>query len=71
MVNNALADYGAELTDDNFITKNGKATKILVVVKKGRLRFGSESGSHMSGSVTGATVCAFVEKFWYWNKVTK
>lgn len=68
VVREALKPYGATLTDEGFIAKNGP-TSIQVVVKGKRLLF--QGGVHLmaSGPITAARVESFVEKFWFWKKV--
>lgn len=68
IVREALKPYGATLTDDGFIAKNGPS-QIQVVVKGKRLRF--QGGAHLmaSGPIAAATVERFVESFWFWKKV--
>lgn len=65
----ALQKYGATLTDDGFIAKNGKSC-VKCIIKGKRLRFESASGTLLaSGSVSESFVCEFVEKFWFWKPI--
>lgn len=68
-VNNALEQYGAELNNDGYITKNGKTLSVRATIKKGRLVFEGSNGNKLfSGATDGEAVSAFVEDFWKWEK---
>jgi hypothetical protein len=66
----ALAMYSASLDSEGYIVdKHGDKSSLKVVVKRGRMRIESTSGNlYFSGSTTETSVCAFVEKFWDWEK---
>jgi len=66
----ALAAYGATLSDWGVIIRNGKATGVNVVVRKGRVNFKSTGSGKLlaSGPLEAASVERFVESFWFWEK---
>lgn len=65
----ALRPYGASLTPDGFIQKNGKVLSVQVVVSGKRLRMEGVSGRPLaSGPITEKFVQSFVEGFWFWKK---
>lgn len=69
IVKQALAQYGASLTEQGHITRGGKVLPVLPVIKGKRLRFESGQGTLLaSGPVSAQFVESFVEKFWYWSK---
>lgn len=75
MINETLALYGAKLGENNFIVKGGKETGVRLTIAKRRIRFeGSllcgESSLLSSGPVEPSTIESFVEKFWYWRKLS-
>ena len=69
MVSATLAEYGANLTEDDFIQRGDKPSQIKVLAMRGRLRFESGSGQRMAiGPIAAQAVRSFVESFWYWKK---
>lgn len=71
MVNQALARYGASLSDDGFIvSQKQQKTGVKVTVKGKRLCFGSEAQLFGSGPIDPSAVSTFVERFWYWKPTT-
>lgn len=69
IVKQALALYGADLTEEGFIRKDGKTTSVQVVKKGQRLRFEGRGYLLASGPIAEKTVCSFVEDFWFWSRV--
>ena len=66
----ALAEYGATLTPEGFIERNG-VTGIKIVQKRGRFRYADAKGNTFAtGPATKDSVRDFVEKFWFWKKVS-
>lgn len=73
IVQQALAQYGAELTPEGYIKRGDKTSSVRAVVKGKRLRFegrNSIDDFHLiaSGPITAQFVEGFVEKFWFWTK---
>jgi hypothetical protein len=69
LVKNALAQYGAAVSEGDLLQKGERALGIKVSVKAGRLRFVSLNGVlYMSGPLTQSCVEEFVERFWCWEK---
>lgn len=69
LVADALAEYGADLTEEGFIRSNGKPSRIKVCALRGRLRIESDAGQLMaSGPIAAQTIRSFVESFWFWTK---
>ena len=70
VVMQALAAYGATLSQQGVVVRDGKATGCAVSVKKGRIRFEPTGSGRLlaSGPVVAATVEAFVKSFWFWEK---
>ena len=66
---NALKPYGAVITDDGQIARNGKVTGVRVVSKGNKLQIvASESGKLLaSGPASPETLTRFVEAFWFWK----
>lgn len=71
LIDVALHPYGAALTEDNFITKNGKKLSVQVDVQKGRLRMlsGKSALATYPAARIEKGVSDFVEKFWFWKPV--
>lgn len=67
-----LAQYGENKTvSSGFqIFKDNKPCGILIVQKKGRIRFEDidSKNLYMSGPIKPETIENFVENFWYWKK---
>lgn len=65
-----LALYGAALSPDGFIvTPKGVKTRVRPIIYGKRLRARSDSGELLyAGPAEPASLCAFVEKFWFWSK---
>jgi hypothetical protein len=68
LIKQALQQYGATLTDVNFIARNDKVMYVQVVIKGKRLRFEGHGKLLASGPVTAKFVESFVEQFWFWEK---
>lgn len=70
-VTKALNQYGAYLTSENRIGRDGKILGIRVVIKSNRIRFESSSSGQLyaSGPIEMSTVEKFVEAFWQWEKL--
>jgi len=69
IVKQALAQYGATLTEASCIARSGKVNGVQAVIKGKRLRFEAGSGNLIaSGPITTKFVESFVEKFWFWEK---
>lgn len=66
---NALEPYGAIITDDGRIARNGKVMSVRVVSKGDKLQIASsESGKLLaSGPAKPETLTRFVEAFWFWK----
>jgi len=64
-----LRRYGAELSDDGFISRDGKKLARLGV-RRGRLRVlsGDMLLASYPASTIGAGVADFVRKFWFWKE---
>lgn len=62
----ALAPYGAWVTDEGFIMKGSKVLSVKITEKKGRLRYESLNGMVASGMSPDQ----FVRSFWFWEKQT-
>lgn len=69
VVREALKSYGATLTEDGFIARDGKRTGVRVVVSRKRLRYQSVDRLLATGPITAESVCKFVADFWFWKKV--
>lgn len=69
IVTDALARYGATLTETGQIERRGRLTSVRPVQKGKRLRFEMAGGLLSSGPVSGAFVSEFVEQFWFWTPV--
>lgn len=73
VVKEALELYGSTLLEGGHIKSNKTdgATGIRAVVQRKRLRFESASGQlFASGPISRDSVCGFVEKFWFWKKIS-
>ena len=69
VVQRALADYGASLTDDGYIiSKSGKVTGVCVTIQRECIRFEGSHGLLGSGPIVEKTVQKFVENFWFWKR---
>lgn len=69
VVNQALAKYGAKLTADDKIERDGVVTKVGIKFARKRLEYcGSDGALQLAtGPATAQSVCDFVERFWYWK----
>lgn len=69
-ITNTLALYGATLSPDGFIvTPKGATTRVRPVLDGRRLRVMSDSDELLyAGPAEPASLCTFVERFWYWEK---
>lgn len=67
---NTLALYGATLSPDGFIvTPKGVKTHVRPIIYGRRLRIRSGSGELLyAGPAEPASLCAFIENFWFWSK---
>lgn len=65
-----LEQYGANVTSGFQIVRNDKPLGILIVQRKGRIRFedADSKALYMSGPIKPETIENFVEKFWFWQK---
>jgi len=69
MIEETLKLYGAGLTPaGNIVTPRGVETGVKLVIHRGRLRAEGDGHLLFSGPSVPASVCRFVENFWYWNK---
>ena len=69
VINQALEQYGANLSPDGLIQRGGKTLLVEVSVRKNRIWFVSTRGYLLaSGPLEGTTVEKFVESFWFWTK---
>ena len=68
IIKQALQQYGAGLTDENFISRNDKVLSVQAVIKGKRLRFEGAGKLIASGPITAKFVESFVEQFWFWEK---
>lgn len=71
IVNDVLAKFGAELTDEGFIQKPPKGpTGVFVSITPKRMTIRSSNGSLLSsGPPDGSTVEKFIRDFWSWDEV--
>jgi len=72
VVNMALKEFGATLTEDNLIQKGNRVIPSVQVIVKGcRLRFESRATGDLVASVTisKSSVKKFVKKFWHWKEI--
>lgn len=69
MIKNTLAKYGATLTDDGNIEKNGKVLNVTFRTKGARLQTKMCSQMLMSGPLAASTIERFVEDYWMWRKI--
>lgn len=67
MVNQALARYGASLSDDDRITKQDRRFPVQIVAKRGRLHFLGNGLKIASTPIASKSVSWFVETYWYWK----
>jgi hypothetical protein len=67
LVKSALQLYGATITPEGYIAKDGKLYGVRVVVAKRRIRFEGAISLLASGPIKAETVAQFVEKFWFWR----
>jgi hypothetical protein len=69
-IGDALAAYGAHLTEDDHIAMGSKVMSVRAIVKGGRLRI--ESGDNLLASYPSSRIAKgisdFVESFWFWKK---
>lgn len=68
VVENALRQYAAHLTESDHIAKGDKILGVKALIKSGRLRFEGNGRMIFSAPVTRKTVEKFVEGFWFWSK---
>lgn len=67
-----LKEYGATLNNEGFIQKGNKTLSVRFVIVKNRLRAEGAGGVLIASfPIKKSSVKAFVEKFWYWEKVKK
>ena len=67
----ALQQYGARLTDSDFIARGEKVLSVKLEIKKGRLRMLDPAGRSLAtypASKIATGVSDFVEKFWFWKR---
>lgn len=63
----ALSRYGASLTDDGFICRDGRRLSVSLTVKRGRLVAEGNGRKLYTGPAIPASVGRFVEGFWFWK----
>ena len=71
MVAQTLALYGARVLPDGRIAKGEKELYVRVAIERRRLKFKIAASGNLIASfpTNPESVCAFVEKYWYWEKV--
>ena len=65
---NGLEPYGASLTTENYIQRDGKTTQVLIKVTGKRMRAELKDNLLFSGPIAESSIEAFVEKYWFWKK---
>jgi hypothetical protein len=73
VIDTALRQYGAHLTDDDHIAHGEKVLSVRFEISKGRLRAVSNAGQLLASfpaSKLASGVADFVEKFWYWKRTS-
>ena len=68
IVGEALAPYDATLDAEGYIVRRNRRLPVRVAVERKRLLFIGANGQALAtGTLTGAFVRQFVERFWFWQ----